>query len=431
MAHEAVAFTLDLDGRRTLRLPAERPGSEGRLARLSAVMGREFSENALELDQQREGIRLTGFAGLPTYNRGNAAHQYLFVNGRPVRDRLLQGALRAAYADFLARDRHPLAALYVELDPGLVDVNVHPAKAEVRFRDPGLVRGLIIGALRHALAAAGHRASTSVAGAALGGFRPGGGWTPPPSAQGFSAWRGGGWTPQAAAAVAAVLPGLSEVSARAEPTWDSPPGLAEEAAPAAVFDPLDFPLGAARAQLHETYVVAQTRDGIVIVDQHAAHERLVYERMKAEMADGGVARQALLLPEVVELDPAEAERVAARAEELTALGLVVEPFGPGAVLVREVPALLGETDASGLVRDIADDLAENGQALALKERLEEVCSTMACHGSVRAGRRLTAPEMNALLRQMEATPHSGQCNHGRPTYVELKLADIERLFGRR
>ena len=433
MAHEAVSFTLDLDGRRALRLPAEAPGPEGRLARLSAVMGREFSDNALELDQEREGIRLTGFAGLPTYNRGNAAHQYLFVNGRPVRDRLLQGALRGAYADFLARDRHPLAALYVELDAGLVDVNVHPAKAEVRFRDPGLVRGLIIGALRHALAAAGHRASTTVASAALGGFRPGG-WTPPPSAAGFSAWSRGGWTPSAAAAVA-TLPGLTEISARAEMDWPAPisgeAGVSEPGEPAPVYDLLDFPLGAARAQVHETYIVAQTRDGMVIVDQHAAHERLVYERMKAEMEGGGVARQVLLLPEVVELDPAEAERVAAKAEELMALGLVIEPFGPGAILVREVPALLGETDAAGLVRDIADDLAENGQSLALKERLEDVCSTMACHGSVRAGRRLTATEMNALLRQMEATPHSGQCNHGRPTYVELKLADIERLFGRR
>ncbi|MFC3067832.1 DNA mismatch repair endonuclease MutL [Phenylobacterium soli] len=439
MAHEAVSFTLDLDGRRTLRLPAEQAGAEGRLARLSAIMGREFSDNALELDQEREGVRLTGFAGLPTYNRGNAAHQYLFVNGRPVRDRLLQGALRAAYADFLARDRHPLAALYIELDPGLVDVNVHPAKAEVRFRDPGLVRGLIIGALRHALAAAGHRAATTVAGQALGSFREGG-WARPPPAAGFSAWRGGGWTPQPAAAAAAILPGLAEVSARAEPAWEAAwqpqahaaPGMAEQGAPtAAVFDPLDYPLGAARAQVHETYIVAQTRDGMVIVDQHAAHERLVYEQMKAQMDAGGVARQALLLPEVVELDAAEAERVVARAAELEALGLVVESFGPGAVLVREVPALLGETDAAGLVRDIADDLAENGQALALKERLAEVCSTMACHGSVRAGRRLNAAEMNALLRQMEATPHSGQCNHGRPTYVELKLADIERLFGRR
>jgi DNA mismatch repair protein MutL len=431
MAHEAVAFSLDIDGRRTLRLPAEAAGPNGRLARLSAIMGREFSDNAVAIGHEREGVRLSGFAGLPTYNRGNAAHQYLFVNGRPVRDRLLQGALRAAYADFLARDRHPLAALYVELDTAYVDVNVHPAKAEVRFRDPGVVRGLIIGGLRHALAGAGHRTSTTVAGAALGGFRPGG-HTPPPSAAGFSAWRQGGWSPGAGLAAAVQsIPGLSEVSARAEPQWEARPGVAEPGG-GGVFDPVDFPLGAARAQVHGTYIVAQTRDGVVIVDQHAAHERLVYERMKAEMDQaGGVARQALLLPEVVELDLAEAERVTARADELAALGLVLEGFGPGAVLVREVPALLGQTDAAGLVRDIADDLAENGQTLALKERLAEVCSTMACHGSVRAGRRLQASEMNALLRQMEATPHSGQCNHGRPTYVELKLADIERLFGRR
>ncbi|MDD3837846.1 MAG: DNA mismatch repair endonuclease MutL [Phenylobacterium sp.] len=429
MAHEAVSFTLDLDGRRSLRLPAEAAGPDGRLARLSAIMGRDFADNALAIDHEREGVRLSGFAGLPTYNRGNAAHQYLFVNGRPVRDRLLQGALRAAYADFLARDRHPLAALFIDLDPALVDVNVHPAKAEVRFRDPALVRGLIVSGLRHALAAAGHRAATTVSAEALSGLRPA--YTSPPPAAGFSAWRMGGWGQAAQAASAPAIPGLEEVSARAEPAFEPPPGLAEAPAPAAVFDPVDYPLGAARAQLHETYIVAQTRDGIVIVDQHAAHERLVYERMKQEMAEGGVVRQALLLPEVVELDPAEAERLCARADELAALGLVLEPFGPGAVLVRETPALLGETDVAGLVRDIADDLAENGQALALKERLEEVCGTMACHGSVRSGRRLTAPEMNALLRQMEATPHSGQCNHGRPTYVELKLADIEKLFGRR
>ncbi|PZQ63538.1 MAG: DNA mismatch repair endonuclease MutL [Phenylobacterium zucineum] len=436
MAHEAVGFALDVDGRRTLRLPAEAPGDEGRLARLATILGREFSDNALLIDHEREGVRLSGYAGLPTYNRGNAAHQYLFVNGRPVRDRLLQGALRGAYADFLARDRHPVTALYIELDPALVDVNVHPAKAEVRFRDPALVRGLIVGGLRHALAAAGHRASTTVSMAALGGFRPQTGVPMPPprpSGGGFSAWAQGGWTPQATAAITQAIPGLTEISARAETGHEAyvSQGMAEAAAPAPAFDPVDFPLGAARAQVHETYIVAQTRDGVVIVDQHAAHERLVYERMKVEMAEGGVARQALLLPEVVELDPAEAERVAVRADELAALGLVVEAFGPGAVLVRETPALLGETDVAGLVRDIADDLAENGAALALKERLEEVCGTMACHGSVRAGRRLTAPEMNALLRQMEATPHSGQCNHGRPTYVELKLADIERLFGRR
>ena len=432
MAHEAVGFTLDLDGRRALRLTAEHPGPDGRLARLSAVLGREFQDNALAIDQEREGIRLTGFAGLPTYSRGNAAHQYLFVNGRPVRDRLLQGALRGAYADYLARDRHPTAALYIELDPTFVDVNVHPAKAEVRFRDPALVRGLIIGALRHALAGAGHRASTTVASAALAGFRaqgfPGAGYPPGPSPAGFSAWQEGGWTPRAAAP---ILPGMAEATARVEPMGDwAPPSQGHgEAAP--VIDPVDYPLGAARAQVHETYVVAQTRDGMVIVDQHAAHERLVYERMKTEMESGGVVRQTLLLPEVVDLDPAEADRVMGKADELATLGLVIESFGPGAVLVRETPALLGDTDVAGLIRDIADDLAENGQALALRERLEEVCSTMACHGSVRAGRRLTAAEMNALLREMEATPHSGQCNHGRPTYVELKLADIERLFGRR
>jgi DNA mismatch repair protein MutL len=425
MAHADVAFSLDIDGRRVLRLPAEPPTEAGQLARLAAVLGADFAGNAIAIDQTRDGVRLAGHAGVPTFNRGNAQHQYLFVNGRPVRDRLLSGALRAAYADFLARDRHPVAALYLELDPTLVDVNVHPAKAEVRFRDPALVRGLIVGALRHALAGAGHRASTTVAADALAGFRRG------PSPAGFSAWQAGGWERRPEpAGLTGVLAGVAEISARFEPAPAAPyGGVAEPGAPA--FDPIDFPLGAARAQLHETYIVAQTRDGVVIVDQHAAHERLVYERMKEGMAAGAVARQALLMPQVVELDPAEAERVAARADELADLGLVLERFGPGAVLVRETPAALGEADAAGLVRDIADDLAENGAALALKERLEHVAATMACHGSVRAGRRLTAPEMNALLRQMEATPHSGQCNHGRPTYVELKLADIERLFGRR
>ena len=427
MAHEAIAFSLDIDGRKALRLPAERAGPEGRLARLSAILGRDFHDNALIIDQSREGIALTGYAGLPTYNRGNAAHQFLFVNGRPVRDRLLQGGLRAAYADYLARDRHPTAALFVDLDPTFVDVNVHPAKAEVRFRDPAMVRGLIIGALRHALAGAGHRASTTVAASALGGFRPGmGEYRPGPSAAGFSAWSAGGWTPSPGPQ---ILPGLSEVSARVETGVSEDERAYAGAQPG--IDPLDYPLGAARAQIHETYIVSQTRDGMIIVDQHAAHERLVYERMKVEMASGGVARQALLLPEVVDLDPAEADRVMAVADDLAEMGLVLEAFGAGAVLVRETPALLGQTDAAGLVRDIADDLAENGQALALKERMADVCSTMACHGSVRAGRRLNGAEMNALLREMEVTPHSGQCNHGRPTYVELKLADIERLFGRR
>ena len=439
MAHEGVAFHLELDGKPILRLPAEHPGDEGRPRRLSALLGRDFEANALLIDQSRDGVRLSGYAGLPTYSRGNAQHQYLFVNGRPVKDRLLQGALRGAYADFLARDRHPAAALFLELDPMWVDVNVHPAKTEVRFRDPALVRGLIVSALRHALAGAGHRASTTVAADALSGFTPHSGvtpgWTPParPDATGWSAYAG--WSPTPGAPTG-VLPGVEERSARVEASTDvpsfatAPDGWPAQAAPAAP-ELIDFPLGAARAQLHGTYIVAQTRDGLVVVDQHAAHERLVYERMKAQMATGAVTRQALLTPEVVDLDPAEAERVLARADELAELGLIVEPFGGGAVLVRETPALLGDTDVQGLVRDIADDLAEHGAALSLKERMAEVCGTMACHGSVRAGRVLSAPEMNALLRQMEATPHSGQCNHGRPTYVELKLADLERLFGRR
>lgn len=445
MAHEAVAFTLSLDGKVTLRLPAEHPGDEGRLKRLSALLGRDFEANALLIDQERDGVRLSGYAGLPTYSRGNAAHQYLFVNGRPVKDRLLQGALRGAYADFLARDRHPAAVLFIDIDPMYVDVNVHPAKAEVRFRDPALVRGLIVGALRHALHAAGHRASTTVAADALSGFQPhtgvtsGPAYSPSaPSAQGFSGWTG--WSQPAAAAQ--IIPGLNERSARVESTWDAAgydalatrhAPLATDPAPLAAQpqDPLDYPLGAARGQLHANYIVAQTRDGLVIVDQHAAHERLVYERMKAQMAEGAVTRQALLTPEVVDLDPAEAERVASRAEELAEMGLIVEAFGAGAVLVRETPAMLGDTDVRGLIRDIADDLSEHGQALSLKERLAAICGTMACHGSVRSGRILSAPEMNALLRQMEATPHSGQCNHGRPTYVELKLHDLEKLFGRR
>lgn len=426
MAHEDVAFALSLDGRPVIRLEAEHPGDDGRLARLGAILGEAFGQNALLIDQTREEMRLSGYAGLPTYSRGNAAHQYLFVNGRPVRDRLLQGALRGAYADFLARDRHPAAVLYIDLAPTQVDVNVHPAKAEVRFRDPTLARGLIVGGLKHALAGAGHRASTTVADQALSAFHGGGngGWRPS-----HSAYQPGAWSsPFTAPAPAPVIPGLAELSARVEPgpapAWGAP--IAESPP-----DLIDRPLGAARAQLHGTYIVAQTRDGMVVVDQHAAHERLVYERMKAQMAEGSVARQALLVPAVVQLDPAEADRVASVADDLAELGLILEPFGTGAILVRETPALLGDTDVEGLVRDIADDLAETGQTLALKERLADVCSTMACHGSVRAGRRLNADEMNALLRQMEATPHSGQCNHGRPTYVELKLHDIERLFGRR
>jgi DNA mismatch repair protein MutL len=379
-------------------------------------MGRDFGDNAAVVDAGREGVTLSGYAGLPTYNRANAAMQYLFVNGRPVRDKLLVGAVRGAYQDFLARDRHPMVALFLDGPGEAIDVNVHPAKAEVRFRDASLVRGLIVGALRQALAAAGHRASTTVAEAALHSFRPG--FAAPSYAP---AYPPRGLAEDAAQYQAPLTPsaagGLSAPGARPSQA------LAAEVT--------GFPLGAAVAQLHETYVVAQTQDGIVIVDQHAAHERLVYERMKEALGSTGVARQILLLPEVVELDEDAVARLTARAGELAELGLVLEAFGAGAVVVREVPALLGELDVQGLVRDLADELVELGNALSLKEKLEEVCGTLACHGSVRAGRRLLPEEMNALLRQMEATPHSGQCNHGRPTYVELKLADIERLFGRR
>ena len=415
MARPDVGFVLTMDGRRALDLPAETDLIGLQLKRLSKIMGRDFGDNAAPVNVAREGVSVTGFAGLPTYNRANAQMQFLFVNGRPVRDKLLIGAVRGAYADFLARDRHPALALFLDCDPAFVDVNVHPAKTEVRFRDAGLVRGLIVSSLKHALAEAGHRASTTVAGAALSALRPQANapfpyqqdHTPRPSANdpGRSFY-------------VPLLDGTAAPAARVE---DVPVQPAQS----------DLPLGVARAQLHETYVVAQTADGIVIVDQHAAHERLVYERMKTALAGGGIARQPLLIPEIVELDPSEVARLAARAGELAELGLVVEPFGPDAVMVREMPAMLGNADIKGLVRDLADDIAETGNALSLKERLEEVAGTLACHMSVRAGRRLNAEEMNALLREMEATPHSGQCNHGRPTYVELKLSDIERLFGRR
>ncbi len=429
MAHPAVSFRLEADGRRLLDLPAGQGELlDRRLKRLAAILGRDFADNALPIEALREGVKLSGYAGLPTLNRATTQHQYLFVNGRAVRDKLLYGAIRGAYQDFLAGNRHPLVALFLELPPAEVDVNVHPMKAEVRFRDAGLVRGLIVGALRHALAAAGHRASTTVAAGALGAFRPEAGAAPAPSYQ--QPWRSG------SAPARGLAEAVAQYHAPLAPAGGTLPGLALQpqvraAAPEPAPAMPDHPLGAARAQLFATYVVAETPDGLVIVDQHAAHERLVYERMKAEMAAKGVARQALLLPVVVELEGGGAERLAARAEELAEIGLVLEAFGQGAVVVREVPALLGQTDVKGLVRDLADELAELGQAFALKERLAEVCGTLACHGSVRAGRRLTAEEMNALLRQMEATPHSGQCNHGRPTYVELKLADIERLFGRR
>lgn len=427
MAHPAIAFRLESEERTLFDLPTASPSLLGkadaaRLARLAAIMGREFADNALAIDANREGFRLTGFAGLPTLNRPTSQHQFLFVNGRPVRDKLLAGAVRGAYQDFLARDRHPMVALFLEAPTGMVDVNVHPAKTEVRFRDAGIVRGLIVGALRTALSAAGHRASTTVADAALGAFRP---HTGQATALPFGRTFSNGYPAPAprglAEAAAQFMAPLAEPSARVE----APPSEAVNG------DGGAYPLGVARAQLHETYIVAQTAEGVVIVDQHAAHERLLHEKLKNQLESEGVKRQALLLPEVVEVGEDGARRLAQRAVELAEMGLVLEPFGLGAVVVRETPAVLGEADIQGLVRDLADELAELGDHLSLKEKVEEVCGTLACHTSVRAGRRLTVEEMNALLRQMEATPHSGQCNHGRPTYVELKLADIERLFGRR
>lgn len=435
MANPSVGLSLRNGERKTLNVTEGTKDAAGRLARLSAILGRDFGDNAVEIDAEREGIHLTGFAGLPTFSRGNAQHQYLFINGRSVRDKLLHGAVRGAYQDFLARDRYPVVALYVDLPMDFVDVNVHPAKTEVRFRDPGMVRGLIVSALRHALAAAGHRASTTVSDYALGRVQAGGaglGVTAP-----FRGGFGGG-APYAAPYQndPALQPLIDGMSAKVE---EMPHGYhpAQQMGgdyvpqPPGTYPQEAYPLGMARAQLHETYIVAQTEDGIVIVDQHAAHERLVYERMKEEMKGKGVPRQTLLIPDIVDLGETDAARVLARIDELSEMGLIIEPFGTGAVAVRETPALLGEMDVQGLLRDLADDLAEYDEALSLKEKFEHVCGTMACHGSVRAGRRLTGEEMNALLRQMEATPHSGQCNHGRPTYVELKLADIERLFGRR
>jgi DNA mismatch repair protein MutL len=420
MAHPEIGFRLESEGRTLIDLPAASPsllekGDAARLERLAAIMGRDFGENSLAIDANREGFRLTGFAGLPTLNRPTAQHQYLFVNGRPVRDKLLNGAVRGAYQDFLARDRNPMVALFLDAPPELVDVNVHPAKTEVRFRDAGIVRGLIVGALRTALSAAGHRASTTVSDAALGAFRPHTGYSNP------LPYGGGGYSPS-------IPRGLAEAAMQFMSPFAEPSARVEAHAEA---NGQHYPLGVARAQLHETYIVAQTDGGVVIVDQHAAHERLLHEKLKNQLESEGVKRQALLLPEVVEVGEDGARRLTQRAAELGEMGLVLEPFGLGAVVVRETPALLGEADIQGLVRDLADELAEMGDHLSLKEKVEEVCGTLACHTSVRAGRRLSVEEMNALLRQMEATPHSGQCNHGRPTYVELKLADIERLFGRR
>ncbi len=424
MAQPAVGFTLKdvTDGERIIFRADPETGDlfDALRGRLTTILGREFTENALPIDAERDGLRLTGYAALPTYSRGSAVAQFLFVNGRPVRDKLLIGALRAAYMDVLSRDRHPAAALFIDCPPDRVDVNVHPAKSEVRFREPGLARGLIVSALRHALAEAGHRASSTVADATLGAMRP--------------AYQ----APLGEAPTAPPEPRIYQMDRPSQQRSFVPPrGFAETtpqwSAPSArIDDPViesDGPLGAARAQVHENYIIAQTPNGIVLVDQHAAHERLVYEQLKTQMAEHGVARQALLIPEIINLG-SDAERLLDHATELERFGLLVEPFGPGTIAVRETPAILGEINAEALLRDILDELSDLGDSQTLQARVEAVLSRVACHGSIRSGRQMRADEMNALLREMEATPLSGQCNHGRPTYVELKLSDIERLFGR-
>jgi DNA mismatch repair protein MutL len=424
MARPDIAFTLAGEERAPVTWAAALPGAAGRLTRLGDILGADFRSSAIEVRAEREGVVVEGFAAAPSLTRANALGQYLFVNGRPVRDKLILGAVRAAYSDYLPRDRHPVVALFVTLDSGEVDANVHPAKTEVRFRNAGLVRALIVHALKEGLAREGKRTAANGDTAAIASFRPS-----------FAPRANWDWR-RSPAYPAGVRPNFEGAAATAfaEPgqaAFDVGTPTADVRFQEAAADLLDRPLGAARTQIHETYIVSQTRDGLIVVDQHAAHERIVYEKLKASLAKNGVQRQILLIPEIVELDEATVERLVARADELASFGLAIESFGPGAVAVRETPSLLGKTDAGSLLRDLAEHMAEWDEALPLERRLMHVAATMACHGSVRAGRRLKPEEMNALLREMEDTPNSGQCNHGRPTYVELKLSDIEKLFGRR
>jgi len=438
IAFPAVRFTVSGPDRTTLELPASDDSPDGQLVRIAQVMGAEFPENSIAIDAVREGVQLTGHVSIPSYSRANALQQYAYVNGRPVRDKLIASAIRGAYADVLPRDRNAVTVLFLTLDPSTVDVNVHPAKADVRFRDPGLVRGLIVGAIRQALADAGVRSATSGAAAMMSAFRPGASaYGHPGPTNGHRSFNPGFRASATAGFDAARSPyrpldaGFAE---SAQAAFDTGPIASADARAGQAELPealLQAQLGAARAQVHENYIVAQTADSLVIVDQHAAHERLVYEALKNALHSRPVPAQMLLLPEIVDLPEDDVARLATHADMLRRFGLGVERFGPGAIAVRETPSMLGETDVAQLVRDLADEIADNDTTETLKERLDKIAATMACHGSVRSGRRLRPEEMNALLRQMEATPGSGTCNHGRPTYIELKLADIERLFGRR
>ncbi|MHA6684602.1 DNA mismatch repair endonuclease MutL [Mesorhizobium sp. A556] len=432
IAFPSVRFTLAGPDRSTLELPATNDTPEGQLRRIAQVMGKDFPENSLLIDAMREGVRLTGYVSIPSFSRANALQQYAYVNGRPVRDKLIAGAIRGAFADVLPRDRNAVTVLFLTLDPGTVDVNVHPAKADVRFRDPGLVRGLIVGSIRQALEGAGIRAATTGAAGMMAAFRQGAApYAHPAAAADHRSYDAAHRASSFSGFDLSTSPHRPLVAGFGENlqsafSADSRAGLSE---PAEAL--LSRELGAARAQVHENYIVAQTNDSLIIVDQHAAHERLVYEALKNALYARPVPSQMLLLPEIVDLPEDDAERLAMHSETLARFGLRLERFGPGAVAVRETPSMLGETNVQQLVRDLADEIADNDTTDTLTERLDRIASTMACHGSVRSGRLLKPDEMNALLRQMEATPGSGTCNHGRPTYIELKLADIERLFGRR
>jgi DNA mismatch repair protein MutL len=431
MARPDIAFTLAGEERSPVTWAAALPGAPGRLTRLGDILGADFRISAIDVRAEREGVAVEGFAAAPSLTRANALGQYLFVNGRPVRDKLILGAVRAAYADYLPRDRHPVVALFVTLPAREVDANVHPAKTEVRFRNAGLVRALIVHALKEGLAREGRRTAANTGSHVIDALRPS--FAPRQGTGGQANWD---WrrspafpvTPQPAFESAA-LAGFTEPGQAAFDVGTPTADIRASAPPPA--DLLDRPLGAARTQIHETYIVSQTRDGLIVVDQHAAHERIVYEKLKASLAKNGVQRQILLIPEIVEMDEATVERLLERSDELASFGLAIESFGPGAVAVRETPSLLGKANAGALLRDLAEHMAEWDETLPLERRLMHVAATMACHGSVRAGRILKPEEMDALLREMEDTPNSGQCNHGRPTYVELKLTDIEKLFGRR
>jgi DNA mismatch repair protein MutL len=434
MARPDIAFTLAGEERSPVTWAAALPGAPGQLTRLGDILGADFRASAIDVRTEREGVMVEGFAAAPSLTRANALGQYLFVNGRPVRDKLILGAVRAAYSDYLPRDRHPVVALFVTLDAREVDANVHPAKTEVRFRNAGLVRALIVHALKEGLAREGKRTAANTGSDVIDALRPAFAPRQPNGGQANGGQANWDWR-RSPAFPAGPSPAFQTATALAEPgqaAFDVGAPTADVRFEAQLSaDLLDRPLGAARTQIHETYIVSQTRDGLIVVDQHAAHERIVYERLKASLAKNGVQRQILLIPEIVEMDEATVERLLERSEELASFGLAIESFGPGAVAVRETPSLLGKANAGALLRDLAEHMAEWDEALPLERRLMHVAATMACHGSVRAGRILKPEEMNALLREMEGTPNSGQCNHGRPTYVELKLSDIEKLFGRR